>query len=331
MGSGYFDAIDYSARAAARAASGTTLFTHSAAASSGTAPALHEDMDVRRKLLREARDSDDNPQSFPIAVLFDVTGSMSTVPNFLQKELGKLMGFVLSESGIAHPQILFGGIGDAFSDQAPLQMGEFEADDELVEQSLAKIYLEGGGGGSSEESYDLAMYFFAKHVQTDAWEKRGTKGVLFLIGDENYYEFIRASAVQEWLGEDIGQDIPTAQIAAELQRRWEVFLIRPGGTYHFDSVPIATAWKNILPPQHVLRTPDHEQIVPTIAMTIGALAGRDVTTSADALKKHGFDAKLVDKAQKELASLPVAAPGALVTATPAALTPAESGAKAVRL
>ena len=319
MGSGYFDSVSYSARAAARTATGTSLFTHSG---------LHESMDVRTKLNRESRDNADSPLSFPIAVMFDVTGSMRDIPNYLQKELGKLMGFVLKENVVANPQLCFGAVGDAFCDSAPLQMGEFEADDALVEKCLSQIYLEGGGGGTHEESYDLALYFFARHVQTDAWEKRGTKGALFLIGDENYYKSVSRDAVKQWLGEDIGQDISTALIAEELQRRWNVFLIRPGGTYHFDDKSIEQSWKELLPAQHVIRAAEREQIVPQLAMTIGALAGRAVTDSAAALKKHGFDAGRVASAASALGKI---APGTLAPVAASALVAAESGSKAVRL
>ena len=328
MGSGYFDSIGYSARAAARAASGASVFTHDADVAAGKAPAIHDAMDVRKKRIREARDGADNPFSFPIAVMFDVTGSMRDVPNYLQTELGKLMGFVLGEGVVEFPQILFGAVGDAFCDSAPLQMGEFEADDALVEKTLSQIYLEGGGGGTSEESYELAMYFFARHVQTDAWEKRGTKGVLFLIGDENFYPEVSASAVERWTGEKLGEDVPTRQIAAELLAKWNVFLLRPGGTYHFEDAHIEASWRGLLPPQNVIRCPDRAQIVPTIAMTVGALAGRDLKSSADALKRHGFDAALVTKAAGALA--PLAGTAALQAAATSGLA-ATGKSRAVRL
>ena len=319
MGSGYFDTVSYSARAAARTATGTSLFTHSG---------LDTNMDVRNKLHRESRDNADSPLSFPIAVMFDVTGSMRDIPNYLQKELGKLMGFILKEDVVANPQLCFGAVGDAFSDAAPLQMGEFEADDALVEKCLSRVYLEGGGGGTHEESYELALYFFARHVQSDAWEKRGTKGALFLIGDENFYKTISRDAVKQWLGEDIGQDIATAWVAEELQRRWNVFLIRPGGTYHFDDKSIEQSWRELLPAQHVIRAAQREQIVPTLAMTIGALAGRTVTDSAAALKKHGFDKRRIDAA---LGALGTIAPGTLAPVAASALVATEGGSKAVRL
>jgi len=287
MGSGYFDTVSYSARAAARAASGRSLFTHNR---------LDASMDVRNKLQREARDNADSPSSFPLAVIFDVTGSMRDVPNYLQKELGKLMGYLLNEGIVPNPQLLFGAIGDAFSDTAPLQLGEFEADDALVENCLSKLYLEGGGGGTHEESYELALYFFERHVQTDAWEKRGKKGALFLIGDENFYPTITPETARLWLGEELPQEVATADIARELQKRWEVFLIRPGGTYHFDNTSIERSWQSLLPPQHVLRAPDRAQIVPTIAMTLGAMVGRELAASAAALTRQGFDSRLVEAA-----------------------------------
>jgi hypothetical protein len=33
-----------------------------------------------------------------------------------------------------------------------------------LDEIITKLYLEKGGGGSGEESYELASYFFAKHV-----------------------------------------------------------------------------------------------------------------------------------------------------------------------
>ena len=37
------------------------------------------------------------------------------------------------------------------------------------------------------ESYELAMYFMARHTALDCHEKRGKRGYLFIIGDEMAY------------------------------------------------------------------------------------------------------------------------------------------------
>lgn len=97
---------------------------------------------------RESRDSAEHPNSLAIGVMFDVTGSMGSVPRTLQTKLGRLMRLLVEKGYVAHPQVLFGAIGDADSDRVPLQVGQFESgapgdqDDDL-----GKIYLEGGGGG----------------------------------------------------------------------------------------------------------------------------------------------------------------------------------------
>ena len=70
------------------------------------------------------------------------------------------------------PQILFGAIGDATCDRAPLQVGQFESDNRM-DDDLGRILLEGGGGGQKTESYELAMYFMARHTAIDCFEKRG--------------------------------------------------------------------------------------------------------------------------------------------------------------
>ena len=147
-------------------------------------------MDPRDVRVRESRDSDAHPESHAVAVLFDVTGSMQGVPRILQANLPKLMGLLIRKGYLDHPQILIGAIGDATCDAAPLQVGQFESGIE-IEEDLGKLYLEGGGGGHITESYELAMYFMARHTAIDCFEKRGRRGYLFVIGDEIPYPQVK--------------------------------------------------------------------------------------------------------------------------------------------
>lgn len=134
--------------------------------------------------VRESRDSDEHPNSLAIIIALDVTGSMGSVPYFMiQKGLPDIMGRII-QAGIDDPQVLFLGIGDHECDDAPLQVGQFESSDELLDKWLQEVYLEGGGGGNKGESYHLAWMFGAYHTAIDCLEKRGTKGALFTIGDE---------------------------------------------------------------------------------------------------------------------------------------------------
>ena len=103
-------------------------------------------------------------------MLFDVTGSMGSVPRTLQAKLPQLLGLLLRKNYAEHPQIIFGAIGDATVDRAPLQIGQFESDNRM-DGDLERILLEGGGGGQKTESYELAMYFMARHTAIDCFQQ----------------------------------------------------------------------------------------------------------------------------------------------------------------
>ncbi len=178
---------------AVRARTGRDAFEHDHAVRQGEVErGVHEKMDPRNVKLRESRDSDVHPESRAVAVLFDVTGSMQGVPRILQANLPRLMSLLIDGRYLDHPQILIGAIGDATCDAAPLQVGQFESGIE-IEDDLGRLYLEGGGGGHITESYELAMYFMARHTAIDCWEKRGQRGYLFLIGDEIPYPRVEAA------------------------------------------------------------------------------------------------------------------------------------------
>ena len=185
MGSGRWSTDVYDAAARFRAASGASAFAYS----DGGATQVHPALDPRG-VMRESRDSAEHPESLAIAVLFDVTGSMRGVPRALQAKLPQLLGLLLRKGYVEHPQIMFGAIGDATCDRAPLQVGQFESDNRM-DDDLGRILLEGGGGGQKTESYELAMYFMARHTAIDCFDKRGRRGYLFIIGDEMAYPRVK--------------------------------------------------------------------------------------------------------------------------------------------
>ena len=192
MGTTRWSDDHYRDRAKLRARTGKDAFEHDHAIRTGAAArAVHPTMNPRGVTVRESRDSDTHPQSHAVVVLFDVTGSMKGVPRVLQAHLPKLMGLLIRKGYLDHPQILIGAIGDATCDAAPLQVGQFESGIE-IEEDLGKLYLEGGGGGHITESYELAMYFMARHTAIDCFEKRGRRGYLFIVGDEAPYPQLQA-------------------------------------------------------------------------------------------------------------------------------------------
>src|SRR5512133_104480 len=192
MGSGRWTTNVYDEHNRYKAAHGKSTFDHSDRLHRMDRSAWHvyPGLDARGVKSRESRDSAEHPESTAIAVMFDVTGSMGQVPVTLQRKLPDLLGLLLLKGYVTDPQILFGAIGDATCDRVPLQIGQFESDNRM-DENLENIFLEGGGGGQQTESYELAMYFVARHTEIDCFSKHGRKGYFLIIGDEKAYARVK--------------------------------------------------------------------------------------------------------------------------------------------
>jgi hypothetical protein len=262
MGSGRWSTDAYDAAARYRATTGASAFAYSDAG----ARYVHTALDPR-DAMRESRDSAEHPESLAIAVLLDVTGSMRRVPRGLQARLPQLLGLLLQQGYVAHPQIMFGAIGDATCDRAPLQVGQFESDNRM-DDDLGRILLEGGGGGQKTESYELAMYFMARHTATDCYEKRGKRGYLFLIGDEMAYPAVKWDEAYKVIGDRPPGDIPLADIVAELTRRWDTYYLLPEGASYAGDRGVLRFWRRLLG-QNVIELADLDAVCETIALIVG--------------------------------------------------------------
>jgi len=178
--------------------------------------------------LREARDSEAHPDSFPGILGLDVTASMGHVPHDLIKTgLPKLMGSLI-QGGCPDISLCFVAFGDHEVDRAPLQIGQFESGDSELDMWLERTWLEGGGGGNAGESYLLVWAFAAFVCDTDHWDKRGHKGVLVTVGDEPNLQTLPTSAAVEIFGEQArdwwqGSSITADALLRLAQEKWEVF------------------------------------------------------------------------------------------------------------
>jgi hypothetical protein len=172
---------------------------------------------------------------------------------------------------LADPQLLFGAIGDATCDRAPLQVGQFESDNRM-DDDLMRLFLEGGGGGQKTESYELALYFFARRTAIDCWEKRGERGYLFIIGDEMPYGAVKPDEVRRIIGDNLRQPIPTSAIVAEAASRYHVFYLLPRAASHGGDPEVLGAWRSLLG-QRVLELDDVEDVGEAIALAIGMTEG----------------------------------------------------------
>jgi hypothetical protein len=300
MGTTRWSDDHYRDRAKLRARTGRDAFEHDHAIRTGAADrAVHQKMNPLGVTVRESRDSDAHPESHAVAVLFDVTGSMQGVPRVLQAHLPKLMGLLIRKGYLDHPQILIGAIGDATCDAAPLQVGQFESGIE-IEEDLGKLYLEGGGGGHITESYELALYFMARHTALDCYEKRGRRGYLFVIGDETPYPKVKRREVARLIGDGLQADIPVEEQIAELGKTYDVYYVLPKMTHHWNNPAVHRRWAELLG-QHVLRLEDPAAICELIASTIGMAEGKvDLEHLTDDLRDAGSSASAARAVRKTL-------------------------------
>lgn len=188
--------------------------------------------------VREARDNEDHPNSTPIILGLDVTGSMGYLSAEIAKNgLNETMMKIYANKPIEDPQIMFAAIGDV-KDNAPLQVTQFESDIRIAEQLLS-LWLEGRGGDSPED-YELLWYFAAKHVKTDCNEKHGKKGFLFTIGDADCHETLKQEYIKS-IFDDVYMDVSSKRLAEMAGEGFEVFHIhiekhRPGVPANLQSM-----------------------------------------------------------------------------------------------
>ena len=188
-----------------------------------TSTSLNPQMDIKNKI-RECVDSEEHPNAFPIIIGLDVTGSMGRIPyELITNSLPQIMKKIMDE-GVKDPQVCFLGIGDSRCDNAPLQVGQFESSDELMEKWLKLVYLEGHGGGNGGEDYGLAWYFAARCTSIDSFKKHGRKGVVITIGDEPIHMTISRNAIKEIFG-SAEANVNVVDLLNEARSEWDIYHI----------------------------------------------------------------------------------------------------------
>lgn len=238
---------------------------------------LDKTLDPYKVNFRESCDSDDNPNSTPIIIGLDVTGSMGMIAdNIARVGLEKLATQIYDRKPVSDPHIMFMGIGDVKYDSAPLQVTQFEADIRIAKE-LTKIYVEHGGGGNSSESYTLPWWFAGMHTKCDNFIKRGQKGYLFTIGDEECPKSVLKSEFEKVFGDTIQTDSMSAEDLLRLvSKQYEVFhiVIEEGNHMRYQPDEVMKSWTSILG-QRVLKLSDYTKLPELIVSTLQVLNGEN--------------------------------------------------------
>ena len=162
----------------------------------------------------------------PIIVALDVTRSRGDDTKLMYAKLPQLMGQIELKGYLDNPGISFCAIGDATCDRAPLQVGQFEGDNRL-DEALGRFWIEEGGGGTGQESYELAAYFYSRTNCVRLAQGTGKKGYCFFVGDEGFYPTVDKAAIRRVIGDEVAADIPTVEAFRRLQEKFHAFFIYP--------------------------------------------------------------------------------------------------------
>ena len=210
----------------------------------------------------------------PLVIACDVTGSMGEWPAvifsklpYLELEGKEYLGETM--------EISFAAVGDAYSDNYPLQVRKFAKGKDL-EKRLKELVIEGNGGGQTSESYDLAALYYARNVDMP----KAIKPIFIFIGDEGLYEHIDKAQAKEWARTDVEGRLSTPQVIKELQAKYSVYLVRKmygsdsGDGMSGDNRRIGKQWEEYLGADHIAILPKADRVVDVIFGILAKETGR---------------------------------------------------------
>lgn len=268
MGSGSYKSSDWAKLSKSRGI--TSSSSHNDLFKSGS---LKEKYDPKFIDKRYSLDSEEHPESTPIIIGFDVTGSMGYLAAQIAKEsLNELMMKLYSTDDVKDPQLLFAAMGDQV-DKAPLQVTQFESDIRIAEQ-LMDLWLEGRGGDSPED-YQLLWYFASEHTHIDSFEKRGKKGFLVTIGDADCHPATSVGVFKDVFGDKLlGIKKKSKDLAEAASEKYELVHIN---IKHSPNSATPEVLASALPGRVVSIDKGEVSILPELIMAlIGNLQGKTV-------------------------------------------------------
>lgn len=205
------------------------------------------------RVVRECRDSEEHPNTTPIVIALDVTGSMGAAATMCAAKLNETIEALYKSNDDV--QIMTMGIGDIEYDRIPLQATQFESDIRIFEQMNA-IVFEGGGGGNGYESYAAAWYFALHNTDLDAYNKRNKKGVLITLGDECPGEWLRADMLKKYLGCEAVEDMRVEDVYKAASEKFDIYhiSISNDSSYHFYKRQADTEWTALMGDHYCIAT-----------------------------------------------------------------------------
>ena len=191
----------------------------------------------------------------PIIILLDVTGSNDEFARIVYDKLPMFFGQIEQKGYLKDFDIAICAVGDAYTDDYPLQVGTFARGIE-IDSWLSKLVLEGGGGGQHKESYELAAYYLLKKAKFAP----GSQPIIFFLGDEAPYPTVNKNQALSF-GIDCSESVSNVfeQLRKKVNDNVFMLLSKYSGSY-FDP-DITNAWEKVLAPQHVIKVGEEKAII----------------------------------------------------------------------
>lgn len=278
MGGSSYDRDVYSDSSSSSWGSSSSFGASSYSASRFTSSSLDSSLKPNGKILESKTKS-------PIIVVLDVTGSNIDFARVVYDKLPMFYGQIEQKGYLKDFDISFCAVGDAYTDDYPLQICDFAKGIEL-DSWLEKIVLESGGGGQGMESYELAAYYLYKNTKFVA----GSEPIIFFIGDEKPYSTVNQSQAEQFDIECLESGIDPFKLLRKKVNDNVFMLLNKYGSRYFKDETIS-CWEKLLAPEHVIKIGEEKAIVD---LMLGIIS---MVSSARTLETYKID--MLDRGQTQ--------------------------------
>lgn len=188
----------------------------------------------------------------PIVIMLDVTGSNTDFAKIVYDKMPMFYGQIEQKGYLKDFEISVCAIGDAYSDEYPLQIADF-AKGKDIDGWLSKLVLEGAGGGQRCETYELGAYYLLRNFEVN----NGVEPIVFFLGDESPYDTVTLKHIREYIGSRLTEDsvMTTSNIfKALLDKIPNTYVFLNPYQGYINDKDISKKWKSLFTscPEHII-------------------------------------------------------------------------------
>lgn len=225
MGGGSYSSRDFVSYSKSMRKSVDTKTMRVTSGQTWSASSMKETMNPKNKI-RECINTSEHPNTVPVILALDVTGSMGSACQETAAALGAMMDKLYKK--FKDIEIMVMGVGDFECDYSPLQVSQFESDVRVAKQ-LDEIWMEHHGGGNNWESYTAPWFFGLYRTKLDAYDKQGRKGIIITMGDEALNPDLPENRIVEYFGRPEGAEefgsLKTPDLYKAASKKFDIYHI----------------------------------------------------------------------------------------------------------